>query len=99
MSPSFTPLVLSSTGEMGKATTGFFKRLASMLSEKKGILYSKAMGWLRCRLSFVLHATPSCASGEPGHHNISQSQSPSTFNLLKLNFTDLSIDSLSSERC
>ena len=51
---TFTPLVLSSTGGMGKAATVFYKRLASMLSEKRGIPYSKAMGWLRCRMSFAL---------------------------------------------
>ena len=47
---TFTPLVLSSTGGMGKAATVFYKRLASMLSEKRGIQYSKTstMGWLRC---------------------------------------------------
>ena len=51
---TFTPLVLSSTGGMGKAITVFYKRLASMLSEKRGIQYSKTIGWLRCRMSFAL---------------------------------------------
>ena len=46
------PSLPSSTGGMGKAATVFFKR--SMFSEKKGIPYSKAMGWLRCRLNFAL---------------------------------------------
>ncbi len=43
-----TPLVLSSTGGMGKAATVFYQRLASMLGEKRGIQYSKTIGWLRC---------------------------------------------------
>ena len=51
---SFTPLVLSSTGGMGKAATVFYKRLASMLSEKRDATYSKTIGWLRCQLSFAL---------------------------------------------
>ena len=51
---TFTPLVLSSTGGMGKAATVFYQRLASMLSEKRGIQYSKTIGWLRCRMSFAL---------------------------------------------
>ncbi len=32
---SFTPLVLSTTGGMGRTATTFYKRLASMLSEKR----------------------------------------------------------------
>ena len=32
---TFTPLVMSTTGGMDRATTTFFKRLASMISEKK----------------------------------------------------------------
>ena len=34
----------------GQITTVFYKRLVSMLSEKRGIQYSKAVGWLRCCL-------------------------------------------------
>ena len=34
---TFTPLVLSTTGGMGRAATTFYKRLASMLAEKKEI--------------------------------------------------------------
>ena len=51
---TFTPLVLSSTGGMGKAATTFYKRLSSMLSEKRDVPYSKMIGWVRCRLSFAL---------------------------------------------
>ena len=50
----FTPLVLSSTGGMGKAATTFYKRLSSMLSEKRDVPYSTMIGWVRCRLSFAL---------------------------------------------
>ena len=51
---SFTPLVLSSTGGMGKAATIFYKRLSSMLSEKRDVPYSTMIGWVRYRLSFAL---------------------------------------------
>ena len=51
---TFTPLVLSTTGGMGRAATTFYKRLAAMLSEKRDVPYSKMIGWIRCRLSFSL---------------------------------------------
>ena len=38
---TFTPLVLSTTREMGRAATTFYKRLAAMLSEKRDVHYSK----------------------------------------------------------
>ena len=45
---------MSTTGGMGKAASTFYKRLASMLSEKRDISYEKTMNWIRCRLSFAL---------------------------------------------
>ena len=51
---TFTPLVMSTTGGMGKAATTFYKRLASMLSEKRDVPYAKTLNWIRCRLSFAL---------------------------------------------
>ena len=56
---SFTPLVMSTTGGMGKEATTFFKRLASLLSAKwdttySNTTYSNTLNWLRCRLSFSL---------------------------------------------
>ena len=51
---SFTPLVFSSTGGLGPTATTFYKRLASMLSNKWKQPYSTTIGWLRCRLSFCL---------------------------------------------
>ena len=50
----FTPLVFSSSGGMGRESTIFCKRLASMLADRQSEHYSKVLGWLRCRLSFVL---------------------------------------------
>ena len=51
---TFTPLVMSTSGGMGKAATTFYKRLASMLSEKRDVSYGKTINWIRCRLSFAL---------------------------------------------
>ena len=51
---SFTPIVLSATGGMGREATCFYKRLASMLAHKWESSYSSTLCWLRCRLSFSL---------------------------------------------
>ena len=45
---------MSTTGGMGRAANTFYKRLASMLSEKKDVPYCKTIGLIRCRLSFAL---------------------------------------------
>ena len=44
----------TSTGGMGKEASIFYKRMASLLSEKHGQTYSTTMAWLRCVLSFSL---------------------------------------------
>ena len=49
-----TTIVFSTTGGMGRAATTFYRRLASMLAEKRDISYSTALNWIRCRLSFAL---------------------------------------------
>ena len=51
---TFTPLVMLATGGMGQAATTFYKRLASMISEKRNTQYSQTMNWIRCKLSFAL---------------------------------------------
>ena len=50
----FTPLVLSTTGGMGREAQTFYKRLADMLAAKRETKYSKLMGWLRCKLCFAI---------------------------------------------
>ena len=40
---TFTPLVMSTTGGMGKAATMSYKRLASMISDKRDVSYSKTV--------------------------------------------------------
>ena len=50
----FTPLVFSTFGGMSTISNIFFKRLASLLADKKDVSYSVVMSWLRCRVSFSL---------------------------------------------
>ena len=49
---SFTPLVFSATGGMGREATCFYKRLASMLAQKWDHPYCTTLWWLRCHLTF-----------------------------------------------
>ena len=61
---SFSPLVFSLTGGMAKETTIFYKRLASLLSEKWDQPYCVTMGWLRCTLGFsLLRSSIQCIRG------------------------------------
>ena len=53
----FTPLVMSATGGMGRAGTTFYRRLASMISEKRNTKYIQTLNWINCKLSFVLLST------------------------------------------
>ena len=46
---TFTP-----TGGMGRAATTFYRRLTSMLAEKRDVPYAVTLNWIRCRLSFTL---------------------------------------------
>lgn len=50
----FTPLVFSATGGMGPAASTVYKRLASMIAEKREQPYNTVMAWIRCRMSFSL---------------------------------------------
>ena len=50
----FTPLVFSTFGGMSIICNIFFKRLASLLADKKDVSYSVVMSWLHCRVSFTL---------------------------------------------
>ena len=56
----FTPLVLSTTGGMGREATTFYKRLADLIAQKRQHPYPTVMGWLRCRLSFASLEPLSC---------------------------------------
>ncbi len=51
---SFTPLIFSTTGGMGKSTTVFYKRLAGLIAEKNNLAYSATLAWVRTKISFAL---------------------------------------------
>ena len=51
---TFTPLVLAATGGMAREAEIFYKRLASLLADKRNNNYNSTLSWLRCRLSFSL---------------------------------------------
>jgi hypothetical protein len=60
----FTPLVLSTTGGMGREAETFYKCLADMISNKRQQKYSATIGWLRCRMSFAsLRSSIMCIRG------------------------------------
>ena len=61
---TFTPLVFSCTGGMGRAAVTTYKRLAALIAAKKDESYSATMGWIRCRLSFsFLRTAVMCLRG------------------------------------
>ena len=64
---SFTPLVFSTAGGMGKAATIFYRRLADMMAERQGESYSKVMAWLRAVIGFALISSAvTCLRGDRG---------------------------------
>ena len=51
---TFTPLIFSVTGVMGKECAMFHKHLADKIARKTEEQYSKVIGVIRCRLSFLI---------------------------------------------
>ena len=61
---TFTPLVLTTGGGMARKATVFYKRLPSLLAEKRSEEYSVMMGWLQCTLPFsLLRSAIMCVRG------------------------------------
>ena len=66
---SFTPLVFSATGGMGVAAEIFYKRLASLISERKEQHYGTTMARIRCCISFsLLRSAVMCIRRSSYHH-------------------------------
>ena len=55
--PTFTPLVFTTTGGMAPECHIYHKRLAELLSAKKGEDCSTTMSWIRTRMSFAIPRT------------------------------------------
>ena len=51
---SFTPIVLSATGGMGRESTKFYARLSEMIADKRNQPYSIVSSWIRRKISFAL---------------------------------------------
>ena len=61
---SFVPVVLSATGGMARQASVFYKRLASLLAEKRDATYGTTMNWLRCVITFsLLRSAVQCIRG------------------------------------
>ena len=56
---SFTPIVISTTGDMGNEADKFHKRMAILISEKRNENYADVLNHLRTRLRFCLLKVPS----------------------------------------
>ena len=67
---SFTPLVFSVNGGTGPEATRFHQHIAQLISEKTDEKYDKVLGWIRCKLSFlILRACLTCLRGSRPHGN------------------------------
>ena len=51
---SFTPLVFTTTGWMGKECIRYHSRLAELIAAKKGVQHSQTISWIQARTSFAL---------------------------------------------
>ena len=51
---TFTALIFTTTGGMGKECLNYHSRLAELIAIKKGEDYAKTISWIRARTSFAL---------------------------------------------
>ena len=51
---SFTPLIFSTTGGMGPECARYHKRVAELIANKRGELYSDVVSHMRTRIRFAL---------------------------------------------
>ena len=64
---SFSPLVFSTAGGMGPT---MYKRIASLIADKRQEPYSTTLFWLRCKLSFsLLRSAIMCLRGTRSVHS------------------------------
>jgi len=53
----FCPLVFSANGGTAPSCATFLKRLCSLIADRSGVVYSKVLGFMRCRLGFAILRT------------------------------------------
>ena len=64
---SFSPLIFTTTGGMGPECTKYHKRVAELISNKRGESYADVMNYIRTRLRFaLLRSTLIAVRGERG---------------------------------
>ena len=74
---SFTPLVFSTSGGLGKAAEVTYKRLASLIASKREVEYSTIRKWLRNKISFsLLRSAITCIRGSRSSLNSPQHNLP-----------------------
>ena len=61
---TFSPLIFSSSVGMGPSATVVFKRLVSLISEKRGYFYCHVLYWIRVKLCYsLLRSAVMCLRG------------------------------------
>ena len=61
---TFTPLVFTTTGGMGEECLKYHSRLAELITNKKGEVYSHIISWIRAKISFsILRSALLCLRG------------------------------------
>ena len=86
---TFTPLVFSVTGVMGKEYSMFHKHMADTISKKTEENYSDIMNVLKCKLSFlILRASLLCIRGSRTHKKDSKITDDFTSVFFSVNYTN-----------
>ena len=73
---SFTPLVMTASGGMGRECLKFYARLAELISEKRKQRYAIVSSWIRRKICFALiSAISMCIRGSRSifHSSLEQS--------------------------
>ena len=66
---NFTPLIFSTSGGIGKTADIFYKRLASMIAERRKMSYQCTIVWMRCQLNFsLIRSAIMCLRGSRYHY-------------------------------
>ena len=81
---SFTPIVLSTSGGMGKEAERHHKRIATLIAEKKNENYAHVMSYIRTRLRFsLLKSVLIAVRGVRGKNRSAAPISTISFNLIE----------------
>ena len=81
---SFTPIVLSTSGGMGREAERHHKPIATMIAEKKNENYAHVMNYIRTRLRFsLLKSVLTAVRGVRGKNRSAAPISTISFNLIE----------------